>query len=151
MPKASLGGALSSIFYKVLYIWLSELLIYITVVLDKTWRDDNPKKLPLHRVWFTPAYLEQEETARELEGLANVNQKQLPLLAHNTRCKATAYVLIHEGITDERVDELLSDFLVLSCSANWVWSTASSGAPVVNTCWAWWKESMTLIHSITAL
>jgi hypothetical protein len=59
------------------------------------------------------AYLEQEETARELESLTGEKEKQLPQLAHNTGCKATAYVLSHEGITDERVDELLSDFLVL--------------------------------------
>jgi len=59
------------------------------------------------------AYLEQEETARELESLTREKEKQLPQLAHISGCKATAYVLSHVGITDERMDELLADFLVL--------------------------------------
>lgn len=59
------------------------------------------------------AYLEQEETARELESLTGKKEKQLPQLAHATGRKANAYVFCHEGITDERVDELLDDFMVL--------------------------------------
>ncbi len=59
------------------------------------------------------AYLEEEETARELESLTGEKEKQLPQLAHVTGCKANAYVLSHESITDERMDELLGDFLVL--------------------------------------
>ncbi len=59
------------------------------------------------------AYLEQEETVRELESLTGEKEKQLPQLAHVTGRKANAYVFCHEGITDERVDELLGDFLVL--------------------------------------
>jgi hypothetical protein len=75
--------------------------------------DQNSGTVTAEMKKLRAAYLEQEETARELESLTGEKEKQLPQLAHNTGCKANAYVLSHEGITDERVDELLGDFLVL--------------------------------------
>lgn len=52
-------------------------------------------------------------TYLELESLAGEKEKQLPQLANITGRKVKTYVFYHEGITDERMDELLSDFLVL--------------------------------------
>lgn len=58
-------------------------------------------------------YLEQQEMAKELAELITEKEKQLPALANETGRKAKAYVYCHEGITDDRIDELLDDFFIL--------------------------------------
>ncbi|WAH51798.1 hypothetical protein LMA04_17090 [Pseudescherichia vulneris] len=58
-------------------------------------------------------YLEQQETASDLAGLIAGMEKQLPALADVTGRKADAYVFCHEGIVDERIDTLISDFFIV--------------------------------------
>ncbi|MCK7291749.1 tyrosine-type recombinase/integrase [Enterobacter bugandensis] len=59
-------------------------------------------------------YLEQQETAAELAGLITEKEEQLPVLANATGRKANAYVNFHHGITEECIDELLSDFFIFN-------------------------------------